>query len=131
MNHQFSKKFGQLPYYAPGEAIFSDGLGPFPIDSFGNRYLIVNISSGDHWISLHPVPSLDAIHTVHSLLKDFANAGCPRIFWSDQGSNYTSKVLEEFCKLFTIDQIFSLPYRPQANSIVERAHRIFVLFCQM
>jgi hypothetical protein len=123
MNHQFSKKYGRIPYYAPGEAIFSDGLGPFPVDTFGNKYLIVNISSGDHWLSLHPVPSLDAINTVYALLRDFANAGCPRIFWSDQGSNYTSKVLEEFCKLFTIDQKFSLPYRPQANSIVERAHR--------
>jgi hypothetical protein len=123
MNHKFSKHFGKLPYYAPGEAIFSDGLGPFPLDSFGNEYVIVNISSGDHFISLHAVPSLDSQHTVHSLLRDFSNHGCPRIFWSDQGSNYTSKVLEQFCALFTIDQKFSLPYRPQANSIVERSHR--------
>jgi hypothetical protein len=123
MNHKFSKHYGKLPYYAPGEAIFSDGLGPFPVDAFGNKFLIVNISAGDRFITLHPVPSLDATSTVYALLRDFANHGCPRIFWSDQGSNYTSKVLEEFCKLFTIDQKFSLPYRPEANAIVERSHR--------
>jgi hypothetical protein len=123
MNHKFSQSFGHLPYYAPGEAIFSDGLGPFPTDNFGNTYLIANISSGDHWLSLHPVPSLDVINTVHALLRDFSNSGCPRIFWSDQGSNYTAKVLKEFCAFFTIEQKFSLPYRPQANSIIERSHR--------
>jgi hypothetical protein len=123
MNYKFSSHFGKLPYFAPGEAIFSDGLGPFPVDEFGNKFIIVMISSGDHYVSLYPVPSLDAINTVNCLLREFGSTGCPRVFWSDQGSNYTSKVIKDFCKYFEIDQKFSLPYRPQANSIVERCNR--------
>jgi hypothetical protein len=123
MNHAFSKQFGSLPYYAPGEALYSDGLGPFPEDDEGNKYIIVNVSSGDHWVTLHAVKGLDAKSTAFCLLKEFASTGCPRIFWSDQGSNYTSSVIQEFCRFFEIEQKFSLPYRPLGNSIVERSHR--------
>ncbi len=123
MNYKFSNEFGKIPYYSPGEALFSDGLGPLPMDEYGNKYIISFISSGDHFINLFAVPSLDAKTTANCLLHIFASTGCPRILWSDQGSNYTSNVIKEFCKYFNIEQKFSLPYRPQANGIVERGNR--------
>lgn len=123
MNYEFSKEFGAIPKYNPGEAIFSDALGPFPVDESGNQFIIAMVSAGDHWVNLYPVPSLDAKCTADCLMREFGVTGCPTIFWSDQGSNYTSKVIREFCKYFEVNQVFSLPYRPEANGIAERSHR--------
>ena len=47
--------------------------------------------------------------------------GAPRIIQTDNGPQYTSEVVEELMKYFNIQYRYTLPYRPQANGIVERS----------
>lgn len=38
---------------------------------------------------------------------------------SDRGSHFVNKAVEEFCRLFEIQLVLTLPEQPQANAIVD------------
>ena len=42
---------------------------------------------------------------------------------SDQGTGFTSKVIEAMCSLLGIEKIRTMPYHPQSNSSAERVHQ--------
>lgn len=61
--------------------------------------------------------------TAESLLENvLCKYNFPSRLISDNATNFTSQIITELCRLFTIKKIFTTPYHPQAN-IVERAHR--------
>ena len=52
--------------------------------------------------------------------------GCPRIIQTDQGTNLTSKVIQNFCKIFKIKKIESVAYYPQSLGSLERSHHTLI-----
>ena len=64
--------------------------------------------------------SIDAEHVAEELLKVFARVGVPREILTDQGSNFTSKLLAETYRLLGIQPIRTSPYHPQTDGLVER-----------
>lgn len=49
--------------------------------------------------------------------------GTPKQLKTDNGPAYTASSFVSFCKQMHIDLIHGLPYNPQGQGIVERAHR--------
>ncbi|XP_047491352.1 uncharacterized protein LOC125040698 [Penaeus chinensis] len=49
--------------------------------------------------------------------------GAPEQLMCDNGTEFTNRVLNSLCKLLNIDLVHMLPYRPQANGLVERLNR--------
>ena len=43
---------------------------------------------------------------------------------SDQGTGFTSKVIQAMCSLLGIEKIRTTPYHPQSNSSAERVHQM-------
>ena len=41
----------------------------------------------------------------------------------DNGPGYTSKGFQAFCKQLQVSHVTGLPYNPQGQGVVERAHR--------
>ena len=45
---------------------------------------------------------------------------------SDRGASFTSSIIEELCKILGIKQMWTTPYRPQTNGLVERSHQMIM-----
>ena len=53
----------------------------------------------------------------------FSVFGFPQRLISDQGTGFTSKVIQAMCSLLGIEKIRTTPYHPQSNSSAERVHQ--------
>ena len=42
---------------------------------------------------------------------------------SDRGTSFTSRIIEELCKILGVQQLWTMPYHPQTNGLVERLHQ--------
>ena len=42
---------------------------------------------------------------------------------SDWGTNFTSSIIDEMCKLLDMRKLQTMPYHPQMNGLVERSHQ--------
>ena len=49
--------------------------------------------------------------------------GYPKILQSDNGVEYKNNLFDKFCADHNINHIFSSPYHPQTNGVVEVAHK--------
>ena len=52
--------------------------------------------------------------------------GCPKVLLSDQGTNFTSKLIKEVNKLLNCKKVQTTTYHPQCNGLVERFNRTLV-----
>nr|UVF62130.1 MAG: pol protein [Bat faecal associated retrovirus 1] len=62
-------------------------------------------------------------HVTHVCLAAFALLGVPQILKTDNGPAYTSSAFANFCAMYHISHVTGIPYNPQGQGIVERAHR--------
>jgi hypothetical protein len=102
------------------EEIGIDFIGPLPKDQLENKYICNLVCSTTHYCELFAVEAATAVVAAHSLLNVVARYGCFRQLRSDRGSHFVNEIIDEFCRLFEIQQVLTLPERPQANAIVER-----------
>ena len=42
---------------------------------------------------------------------------------SDRGTSFTSSIIQELCEILGIQGLWTTPYHPQANGLVERLHQ--------
>ena len=61
--------------------------------------------------------------TAEALLTIFSMFGTPEVLVTDNGSNFTSRMMEKLLEALGISQIKSAPYHPEANGAVERLNR--------
>ena len=52
--------------------------------------------------------------------------GAPARLLHDRDANFTSNVIEELCKILGIKQLWTTPYHPQTNGLVERLHQMIM-----
>ena len=45
---------------------------------------------------------------------------------SDRGTSFTSSIIEELCKILGIQWLWTMPYHPQTNRLVERLHQMIM-----
>jgi len=64
--------------------------------------------------------SLTAKLVFDALLKKFADTGIPEVISSDNASNFTSKLTQEFLRVFGCNPRFATPAHPQACGLVKR-----------
>ena len=64
-----------------------------------------------------PLHCIDTEHVAEELVKVFARVGVPQEILTDQGSNFTSQLLQE---VYKIQAIRMSPYHPQTDGQVER-----------
>ena len=49
--------------------------------------------------------------------------GAPARLLSDWGANFMSSIINEMCKLLGMRKLWTMPYHPQTNGLVERSHQ--------
>lgn len=109
---------------APMERISTDILGPLPITSRRNKYILL---VGDHfskWIEGYSLPNQEALTVAKKIVNEFiCRYGTFRQLHSDQGTNFESNLIKEICKLLDIQKTRTTPYHPQSDGMIERHNR--------
>lgn len=107
----------------PFHTIHMDHLGPFVKSSKGNQHLIVAIDGFTKFVEMKAVPDTTSRRAAN-FLKEITNTfGPPERVITDQGTAYTGKPFETFCKEKNIKHILNATSTPRANGQVERLNR--------
>jgi len=105
----------------PGEIVVMDFLGPLPISSAGNRYVLVLADHFSKWVETVATPNADS-PTVAKALVDriVCRLGPPSTLVSDRGSHFANALIKHICSQLGIDQRLATAYHPQTQGLVER-----------
>ena len=125
------KKHGHLYPLNPPEGPFLmigiDYCGPLTQTPRENRYVLIITDYFSRHITAIPLPNCTAELTAQALFNEyFCKYGIPAIILSDQGSHFKNQLMENIQHLIGYNHIFSTPYHPQTNGIVERFNATFI-----
>ena len=70
-----------------------------------------------------PLAGEKASHVIKHCLEAWSAWGKPKLLKTDNGPAYTSQKFQQFCRQMEVTHLTGLPYNPQGQGIVERAHR--------
>ena len=115
---------GHLNAGAPGDYVATDYLGPLPVTSRGNRYILLLTDHFTKYVEIIPVPDMTAEICAQKILNEFISRwGCPLSVHSDQGRTYKSQVFKQLCRMLEIRKTRTSPRHPQGNGQSERFNR--------
>ena len=104
----------------PFEKIAMDIVGPLERSKNGNKYVLVICDYATRYPEAIPLRSIEAKKIANELVKLFSRVGIPKEILTDQGSNFTSKLLKEIYQMLSIKGVTTSPYHPQTDGLVER-----------
>jgi transposase InsO family protein len=99
-----------------------DILGPFPRAVGGYRYLFVAIDKFTKWPEATPVVSITQGAAVAFLKSIVCRFGVPSRIIIDNGTQFTSRVFQEYCEGIGTRLCFASVAHPRSNGQVERAN---------
>ena len=121
----FAKNRSQTFSYF-GERISSDLCGPFPKSVDGFTYALCFVDGATKYAALYLLKSKASVEVTDAFKaflkdhKDHLTHG-RRVTWhTDNGGEFTSHNLDEFCREFAVARSFSVPYAPPQNAQAER-----------
>ena len=125
------KKPGRLrsapPPEGPFQVIGIDYCGPLQRTPRENRYVLIITDYFSRHIVAIPLPDCSAETTAEALFNEyFCKFGIPSLIVSDQGSHFRNSLLDNMRLLIGFNHVFSTPYHPQTNGIVERFNSTFI-----
>nr|VZI38168.1 unnamed protein product [Spirometra erinaceieuropaei] len=103
------------PPERPWSRVHIDFAGPLN----GVSYLIL-VDAYSKWPEIAPLNPATASATIAFLRRIFSQHGLPEVLVSDNGSQFTSSLFEDFCRQHNIQHLRSPPYHPQSNGQAER-----------
>lgn len=119
-------------HHPPSLGVNPRGLAPLSIwqidvthiPEFGSlKYVHVSLDTCSGVIHATPLAGEKAIHVITHCLEAWAAWGKPHRLKTDNGPAYTGHKFQSFCHTMEISLTHGLPYNPQGQGIVERAHR--------
>ena len=93
------------------------------IPEFGKiRYMHVSIDTYSGFIVASLQSGEKTKDIINHCLYTFSILGVPKTIKTDNGPGYTSLTFKQFCSTFGIYHVTGIPYNPQGQGIIERAH---------
>ena len=90
-------------------------------------FLHVCIDTNSSFIWATPLRDEATQHVITHLLACFAIMGMPSSIKTDNGPACISRYFKQFLQSFSIKHITGIPYNPQAQGIIKRAHHTLKL----
>ena len=105
----------------PFSRVAIDLVGPItPASQRGHRYILTIIDLATRFPEAIPLRNIDTVSVSEALLDVFCRVGVPHEILSDNGTQFTSDLMQEINKLLSIKAIYTSPYHAQCNGTVER-----------
>ena len=99
-----------------------DILGPFPRAIDGYRFLFVAIDKFTKWPEATPVVNITQGATVAFLKSIVCRFGVPSHIITDNGTQFTSRIFQEYCEGIGTQLRFASVAHPRSNGQAERAN---------
>jgi transposase InsO family protein len=99
-----------------------DILGPFPRAVGGYRFLFVAIDKFTKWLEATPVVNITQGAAVAFLKSIVCRFGVPSRIITDNGTQFTSRIFQEYCEDIGTQLCFASMAHPRSNGQVERAN---------
>ena len=97
-----------------------DVFDPLPRTKAGNKYVLVLMDYTSKWPEAYALKNVTTETGVKCLIDMTVRVGIPEEVLTDNGSNFVSKTMREYCTTMGIEQIKTSPYHPQTDRMVER-----------
>jgi transposase InsO family protein len=115
-----------IPVHEPFHTISLDSIGPLP-ESNGARYIIIAVDHLTKWVESTALYQLSAHTTATFLFEQIVcRHGCPTRIITDNGPEFTGKVVSLLAHKLDVEHHRIIAYRPQSNGHVERANRTII-----
>ena len=117
---------GRMPLMtAPFKRVAIDLIGPLkPISERGHMYILTMVDFATRYPEAVPLKRIDTETVAEALLGIFCRVGFPAEVLSDRGSQFTSDLMKEVCRLVSLKQVLTTPYHPQCNGLCERMNGV-------
>ena len=102
------------------EKVAMDIVGPLPKTARGHRYILVICDYATRYPEVMPLKRFTAPAVAEQLMELFSRHGVPKEILTDQGTNFTSQLLQELYKMLGVKPVWTTPYHPQMDGLVER-----------
>jgi len=118
-----SHEQGNLSSMEPFGKVYMDLAGPLP-SHMGYRYILALTDSFSKFVALIPLRTIYSHDICEAFEKFWVSVfGPPAQLHTDNGTNFTSKEMQELCDKYNIYKTSTSPYNPRANGMVERLFR--------
>ena len=105
----------------PFSRIAVDLVGPIiPASEKGNRYILTVVDYCTRYPEAIPLKNIDTETVAEALVDIFSRTGVPKEMLSDRGTQFTSELMNEVCRLLSVRRLTTSAYHPQCNGLVER-----------
>ena len=99
-----------------------DLTGPL-VESQGYKYILTFIDHFTKWIETRPLRTKEAKEVASGIFSIYCRQGAPVQIISDNGPEFTNTISKSLQEIHNCKLIFSSPYHPQTNGLVESAHK--------
>ncbi|GFQ63876.1 retrovirus-related Pol polyprotein from transposon 412 [Trichonephila clavata] len=104
----------------PFEVWSVDCIGTLePSSRRGHKFIICAVDICTRWAEAVPVRNIKVKTTCKVLMKIFTQTGFPKVFCTDQGTNFTAELTEAFKDVLGIAPRFATPGHPESIICVE------------
>lgn len=107
----------------PFRRIAMDIVGPLERSSAGYQYILVISDYATRYPEAFPLRTITTPKIIHALVQLFSRVGIPDEILTDQGTNFTSRLMAQFRRQLGISGLKTSPYHPQTDGLVERFNR--------
>jgi transposase InsO family protein len=109
------------------DVVSLDVVGPLPVTENGNKYLLTFVDHFTRFSEAIPIPTKETeIIAKEFVLRIITQYGVPKKLLIDRGTNFTSALMTEVCRLLKIKKLQTSSYNAQANGICERMHKLLI-----
>lgn len=106
---------------APFKRIVIDYFGPLPTSTSGHQYILVIIDTFTKYVELYPTKSTASQELANIVYNQFImRHGVTLEIMCDNGNSLGSQFPQQLARFVDIHILYTLPYHPASNGIVER-----------
>ena len=104
----------QFPVGGRFELVGMDLVGPLPLSSRNNRYLLTITDYWTRWCDAIPIPNKESRTVAHAFMTRWvAQHGAPMSILTDQGKEFNSKLFADCCNLMDTWKMRTTPFHPR------------------
>ena len=109
-----------LPIGTPFEIVAADIFGPLRPTARGHTHILVLIDHPTRWVEVIALPEPTAEFVAEAIFGQWISRwGTMRALFTDNGRQFTARLLQQLTGVYGIKHIYSSPYNPHGNSVVE------------
>lgn len=109
----------------PFDTLIIDTVGPLPMTSQGNKYIVTAMCDLTKYLISIPIPNKEASSVARALVENvFLQYGNFKSIRTDQGTEYKNSLLKEILSLLGVEHMIGTAYHHESVGTVERNHRV-------